>query len=247
VESPYLKSLDGAIFNSQTTRKSVEELRGTVLDGVVAYPAGNQFEQLPDEAAIYERVNRSGALRLLFIGNVIPRKGLHVLMQSLAGLPRQSWILTVVGRLDVDPAYAQRVQKLASGLGIADRITFCGPVTQEELGWKLSSHHLLTMPSYYEGFGIVYLEGMSFGLPALATTSGAAWEIIEDGCSGVLVPVGNPLAIRERLAGLIDDRKLLLEMSLAARRRFSLFPTWEQSMEAARQYLHTLAVEKGVG
>jgi glycosyltransferase involved in cell wall biosynthesis len=247
VESRYLKSLDGVIYNSQTTRKSVEALSGKGMDGVVAYPAGNQFENLPDEAAISERASRPGVLRLLFIGNVIPRKGLHVLIQALAALPRQSWMLTAVGRLDVNPAYAQSVQRLAARLGIADRITFCGPVNQQELGWKLSSHQLLTVPSYYEGFGIVYLEGMSFGLPALATTAGAAWEIIEDGRSGVLVPVGNQQAISERLTNLMDDRKVLTEMSLAARQRYNLFPTWAQSMETARQYLHTLAVEKGGG
>ena len=43
------------------------------------------------------------------------------------------------------------------------------------------------MPSSYEGFGIVYLEGMAFGLPALATTAGGAAEIITSGQDGFLV------------------------------------------------------------
>ena len=63
----------------------------------------------------------------------------------------------------------------------------------------LPQHHLLAVPSSYEGFGIVYLEGMHFGLPAIAGTDGAAKEIITHGQNGFLVRPGNPQALAHHI------------------------------------------------
>ena len=94
------------------------------------------------------------------------------------------------------------------------------------------------MPSTYEGYGIVYLEGMGFGLPAIATTGGAAGEIITHGVDGYLVAArGRPRAWRECLGRLAADRPLLAALSLAARQRYLAQPTWEQTAGQIRDFL----------
>jgi glycosyltransferase involved in cell wall biosynthesis len=93
------------------------------------------------------------------------------------------------------------------------------------------------VPSSYEGFGIAYLEGMAFGLPAIATTAGAAGEIVTHGKDGYLISPGDSHALAEHLLQLAMDRQLLLAMSLAARERFLAHPTWEQSGETIREFL----------
>ena len=100
-----------------------------------------------------------------------------------------------------------------------------------------SSHHLLAVPSTYEGYGIVYLEGMGFGLPAVATTAGAAGEIITHGVDGFLVPPGDAPALAQCLRCLAGDRPLLTALSLAARRRYLAQPTWEQTAGQIRDFL----------
>ena len=97
------------------------------------------------------------------------------------------------------------------------------------------------MPSSYEGFGIVYLEGMAFGLPALATTAGGAVEIITSGRDGFLVSPGDHGALARQLGTLMADRDLLLTMSLVAQQRFAAHPTWDDAGAAVHRFFNRYA------
>jgi glycosyltransferase involved in cell wall biosynthesis len=238
VEQAYLQSVDGFIFNSRTTRAAVEALTGEMPGiHVVATPAGDRFGGGLAESEILQRLRRGGALRALFIGNLIERKGVDTLLRALAKAPAEGVQLRVAGRMDVDHAYTQNLLRLDERLGLAQRVQFLGALSDSELVEELRCADVLVVPSQYEGFGIVYLEGMSFGLPALASTAGGAGEIIQDGVNGLLCAAGDVHGLAERLGRLATDRKRLGEMSLAARRRFAEFPGWEESMRKARNFL----------
>ena len=94
------------------------------------------------------------------------------------------------------------------------------------------------MPSSYEGFGIVYLEGMHFGLPAIAGT-GAAREIIHHGVNGFLVPPGNAAALAGFLRLLARPGAALNAMSLAAYRSAAAAPTWQESAGTSPGFLQS--------
>jgi glycosyltransferase involved in cell wall biosynthesis len=96
------------------------------------------------------------------------------------------------------------------------------------------------MPSYHEGFGIAYLEGMGFGLPAIASDSGGAAEIIRDGENGFLVPPGDAVMLSEYIDLLINDRKFLVELSRSACERYARHPTWEDTSSQVHDFLKTL-------
>jgi glycosyltransferase involved in cell wall biosynthesis len=102
---------------------------------------------------------------------------------------------------------------------------------------KLNRAHVLVVPSSYEGFGIVYLEGMCFGLPAIGTTTGAANEVITDEVDGFLVERENANQLQERLSILEEKRDLLIQMSLAARRRYLRQPKWDETAREIREFL----------
>lgn len=237
VERAYLRSVDGFVFNSQTTQAEVARLSGRPALGVVAYPGGDRFGRGLSDEVIRARAGQAGPLRLLFVGNLIERKGLHTLLQALARLPADTWVLNVVGRHDVDPAYAGRMVNFVRQQGWREQVRFLGKLPEDSLRELWAGSHALVMPSQYEGFGIVYLEGQSFGLPAVAGTAGAAAEIIRDGQEGFLVPPEEPAALAERLGLWLADRRQLEAMSLAARCRFDEFPTWAESMARIRAYL----------
>jgi glycosyltransferase involved in cell wall biosynthesis len=78
---------------------------------------------------------------------------------------------------------------------------------------------------------------MGFGLPAIATTRGAAGEIITPGENGYLVTPDDPEELAERLWGLAEDRELLARLSQGARQRFAAHPSWEQTTEGIRDFL----------
>ncbi len=234
VERAYLRGVERFIFNSHTTRGVVEGVLGRGVDGLVATPGGDQAGSGLSVAEITARLRGRGGLRLLFIGNLIPRKGLDTLLRALRQIKGDGWTLEVVGS-DMDAAYTRRVRRLAAPLG--ERVRFRGRLVDGALRALLERSDVLVVPSSYEGFGIVYLEGMACGLPAIGTTAGAAGEIIRDGESGYVLPPGDPAALAAALDHLARDPALLERMSLAARRRFDEFPTWEQTAANARRYM----------
>jgi glycosyltransferase involved in cell wall biosynthesis len=116
-------------------------------------------------------------------------------------------------------------------------VNFLGSLDEGSLSALLRSSQVLVVPSYYEGFGIAYLEGMGFGLPAIAASGGGAAEIIRKGVNGYLIEPGDWRALACHLDELAADRQLLAGLSQAARQSFLAHPTWEQSGQKIRHYL----------
>jgi glycosyltransferase involved in cell wall biosynthesis len=252
VEKRYLETADGFIFNSKTTRAVAWGVLGRDAPSVVAYPGGDHLACRISVEKIVERCRRPGPLRILFTGNVIPRKGLHTLVLALSRLPHESWQLTVAGSLSVDNRYVRRIGRLIAETGLEDRVKLLDTVSPEQLVGLLESHHCMAVPSFYEGFGIVYLEAMGFGAPVIASTAGAVPEVVDDGSEGFLVTPGNVDALAEAIGKLTRDRNLLLTMSLAARKRSLDHPTWAESAARVEEFLQEMirlkktASEKGL-
>ncbi len=236
IERLYLQTLDGFVFNSRTTQGVVESLVAP-RPSVIGYPGGDRLGITLDPDTIQARALEPGPLRLLFFGNLIPRKGMPTLLEALARLKEGDWRLDVVGSLTSDPEHAAEVQAQASALGLQDRVTFHGAVFDDDLVPHLKAAHALVLPSSYEGFGIVYMEAAAFGLPSIASQTGAAGEIVAHGQSGYLIQPGQSHALAAHLKHWMTHRHELAAMGQAARRRFDQHPTWEASAETIRQYL----------
>ena len=107
---------------------------------------------------------------------------------------------------------------------------------------------LLAVPSTHEGFGIVYLEGFAFGLPALAAASGGAEEVVSDGETGWSIREAASGSASRRIADRLDtlaaDRGRLAAMGLRAAERHRSHPTWAASA-AAVEDLFTLPEASG--
>jgi glycosyltransferase involved in cell wall biosynthesis len=233
VEKKYLQSLDGIIFNSNTTRAVVEGLIGKHKASVVAFPPTDRFGDPISESAIISRA-QSGEFRILFIGNVIRRKGLHVLLKALQGLQAS---VDVVGGMDLDPKYAFEMQRYVLTHGLSSTVAFHGPLDNQPLVELYERSHVLVVPSSYEGYGIVYLEGMGFGLPAIGTTAGAAGEIITPGTNGYLIQPDDSAALAAHLKELSVNRELLQGLSLNALRRFRAQPKWDTTAGQIHEFL----------
>ena len=93
------------------------------------------------------------------------------------------------------------------------------------------------MPAQHEGFGIVYLEGMANGLPALASAAGGAVELVTHGQNGYLITPGDTKALAHLIATLNNDRRRLAELGMAAQRTWLAHPTWDEMAERVRAFL----------
>ncbi|MDX6705121.1 MAG: hypothetical protein QOI48_967 [Solirubrobacteraceae bacterium] len=233
-ERRYLAGVDAAVFCCQATRTAAEELVGTSLDGVVVHPA---CDHLVLESDVEVHPQRPGPLRVISVANVVPRKGLHVLIEALARLPTEHWRLTVVGSLKMDEGYVRRVRHQIDDRGVGANVDLIGAVANPDVAGFLTQSHVLVVPSSYEGLAIAYLEAMRCGLPVIATTAGGAGEVIEHGREGWLIAPGDVDSLTTHLGLLLSDRHLLRRMGSAARRRAERHPSWDQSLERARAFL----------
>jgi len=252
IERMYLASVDAFLVNSHTTLATVRDLfaatrnrKPLLRPAHVAYPAADHLPAQPeiDAEAIAARALLTNRLRVLFVGNLIPRKGVHLLLDALARVG-EGIELTIVGNLDSYNDYANFLQRKVHTLRLHSQVRFTGRVNEAALVSLYRSHHVFAAPSY-EGFGIAYLEAQRFGLPVIALTIGAASEVVIDGRTGVLVKPGDSAAIAAALQRFSSDRNLLLAMGLAARLRYTLHPTWEESMGAAVRWLESTATPTG--
>jgi glycosyltransferase involved in cell wall biosynthesis len=253
IERKYLQSVDGFIFNSKTTQEVVNGLIGNGQPGVIAYPPTDRFGETISEEEVRRRAT-SNELKILFLGNVIERKGLHTLLEAVTGIfltrsvskdQKSKVRVDVIGSLTTDPEYANQMQEIATVNGLSSIVTFHDALNNEQLLEKLRQAHLLVVPSSYEGFGIVYLEGMCFGLPAIGTTAGAAGEIIEHGKTGYLIQPNDSATLANHISELASNRSLLTELSLNARRRYTQQPAWNETAGQIRAFLQNMIVPKG--
>jgi glycosyltransferase involved in cell wall biosynthesis len=240
LERRYLRSVDGFVFNSETTKASVDQLLGRSDPSVVAVPAGNRFSSDLTNEELHSRATRIGPLHIVFLGNVISRKGLHTLLDALASLRFADWELSVIGRLDIDEGYTDEIKRRIRAARLTEQVTLYGPMPDREIARLLRSADLMAMPSTYEGYGIAYVEGMAFGLPAIATTSGAASELITHGENGWLIDPGDWAEIARILSEFRADRALREQISRNAYQRYLKHPGWSDSMERIRSFLLTM-------
>jgi glycosyltransferase involved in cell wall biosynthesis len=199
------------VASSFTHRTLVEN--GVVPEKIVINPYGvdlNEFSPRPGP-----RPPRP--LRFLFVGLLGARKGVPLLLQAWQSLPTTDAELWLAGPLA--SSHARLVPQLRG-------LRLVGKVPHRELPELLRQCDVLVFPSYFEGFGLVLLEALAAGLPIIATEATAAPDLINDSIEGLIVPTGDPEALREALLRLITSPDDLAAMSLAARRCAERY-TWE--------------------
>jgi glycosyltransferase involved in cell wall biosynthesis len=145
---------------------------------------------------------------------LMPHKGVADLIEAMARVPDPDGALRLVVGGD-GPLRAELEAHAARRLG--ERAAFLGrlPATAD----LYAAADVFALPSYEEGFGLVYIEAALHGVPAIGTTVGGVPEAILDGETGLLVPPGAPDALAGALARLRDDAALRRRLGAAAQAR----------------------------
>jgi glycosyltransferase involved in cell wall biosynthesis len=150
---------------------------------------------------------------VLFLGTLCIRKGTHDLIMAVAEAAKERPLrLVLAGANGLNPEMLQRYGHC---------IDYRGFVTRDTLPDFFSAGHVLALPSYSEGLPMVQLEAMAAGLPVIRTSS--AGNAARDGQEGLVVPAGNPDAIKSAILRLAENRGELREMGANARRRVADF------------------------
>jgi glycosyltransferase involved in cell wall biosynthesis len=153
-------------------------------------------------------------LRLAFIGQLAPHKGVHLVIEAVRSLADRPIALDVHGPLTPYPDYVARLKALA---GDDPRIVFRGPYRREALAEVFAATDIVVVPSvWHEVAAIVIQEAQAAGLPVMASTLGGSPELIRDGVDGLLFDPADPGHLTRQIARLLDEPGLRARLDAAA-------------------------------
>ncbi len=176
---------------------------------------------------------------LVTVGRLVARKGLDQLLRVVAKLADPALRLIVVGEGPERPA----LLRACASLGIAERVRFTGFVGEEQKWQILSAADLYVSTTLHEGFGIVFLEALSRGLPVICYDKGGQIDFIDDAV-GALVPVNDEAAFYEAVRRHLAAPDLLQRKSLAARHRAADFSLERFTQRYQEVYAECLAARR---
>ena len=156
---------------------------------------------------------------ILYVGILIPRKGVHFLLQSFARIADEikDAKLVLIGKTD-DDNYAESLRKMSRHLGLDQRVTFMGPKTQSELAQFMARAEVLVLPSLSEALGRVVLEAMACGTPVIGSAVGGIPDMIQEGETGFLIPPGDVRALAGRLKWILQHPQKAKQIGESARK-----------------------------
>jgi glycosyltransferase involved in cell wall biosynthesis len=186
-----------------------------------------------DRVALVQR-KQTGAVALLAVGAVVPRKGYDVLIAALAALIDLPWRLTIVGDCGRDLPTVARLKADIEHHRLGPRVAIEDAVSDERLASLYAASDLFALASHYEGFGMAYAEAIAHGLPVIGTTGGAIPDTVP-ASAGVLVPPGDAPALAAALRHLIEDSVAREQLAAGARAAADRLPTWRGSAEKFSQ------------
>jgi glycosyltransferase involved in cell wall biosynthesis len=172
-----------------------------------------------------EKRKSNGPVQLLFIGRLVQSKNVDFLLSALSQIQDLAWRLDIVG----DGPERKALEGLAKRYGMADRVVFHGH-SADVSKWYMSAE-LLAFPSRLESVGLVILEAMSFGVPAVTIRSNGHdylngfHEFITDGKNGFIAD--DEPGFVSKLVTLISNRTILAEAGYRARLKVEEKNNWD--------------------
>jgi phosphatidylinositol alpha-1,6-mannosyltransferase len=214
-----MRACDKVVANSNFTLRNFRESNPSLarIPGAVCYLPARPLAS--DEPSLHKK-DSPDLLRVLLVGRLWGRglsKGQRQLIQIwprvVSEFPNAE--LCLVGAGDG----ANELKELARQNGVSPSVRLLGQVSDEELRALYASSDLYAMPSWGEGFGLVFAEAMSHGLPCIASRFDAGSEVVVDGVTGILVDPNRSDELLGALRTLLSDGRLRRRMGEAGRTR----------------------------
>lgn len=213
-----LRGADAIVGQSQDTVRHVHEIYG-VTRPVELIPLG--IERPPRAvAATRERFGLPGdAFVMVTIGRLVARKNTPQLVEALAASALPKAHLLIVG----DGPGAEAISKAAHDRGVSDRVHLLGLATDEEKYSALAVSDIFVSTSQHEGFGLVFLEAMAFGLPVVCYDHGGQTDFLKTGLTGHVVKLNDLGAFTRALIELESSKELRERLAAHNLRRVEEF------------------------
>ena len=184
-----------------------------------------KFKPLNDKAALRQQFGLGSEPCVLFVGGLVPRKGLPFLVEAAKTVvkERADTKFLVVG----DGPLKTQLNNTIASAGLRDRFLFLGNLRDDMLPKVYNCADVFVLPSIQEGQGIVLLEAQASAVPVVAFDVGGVGEAMRDGETGFLVKRGNVEGLSAALLKLLSDEALRARMGGCGNRLVASNFTWE--------------------
>jgi glycosyltransferase involved in cell wall biosynthesis len=164
--------------------------------------------------AVHHKKSTSSEKTILWLGQVVLRKGIQYLISAARMLQAERLRFVVAGPIGIS---TEAVRSAPSN------VSFVGPITRDQISSLYRSADLFVLPTLSDGFGVTQVEAMAHGVPVIATAN--CGEVVEHGENGLIVRARDPNALAQAIVELAFDADRLGAMSAAAietSKRFSI-------------------------
>ena len=213
---------------SQSSRNDIEQL-GLARAGIdIVHPGVNLNELKPADKSAHPTV--------LYLGRLKAYKSIHILLEAFrtvsGGRPDAELVIAGGGEEE------NRLRKRAEELGIADRVSFVGKVSEAAKITLLQKAWVLVNPSMMEGWGITSIEANACGTPVVASNVPGLCDSVSNPHTGYLVPYGNPNAFADYILKIIGDENIRNSLTESA-------IIWAQNFDWEKTSYNFLAIING--
>jgi glycosyltransferase involved in cell wall biosynthesis len=219
---------DHILCASHFTRRTLEGV-GIASEKISVVPYGVQTQMFQ-----FGHPSGDGPLKVLFVGQKVARKGLRTLLRVWKELQPANAQLVLAGGHVRDESVLR---------GFEDQFIETPRISNAELVRLFQQADLFVLPSLAEGFGHVYLEALSCGVPIICTDNGGGADIIQHGENGWVIPAADPAALADCLSWALSHRRYLREMREAARALAENY-SWSRFREGIRDVLLSTAATR---
>ncbi len=167
----------------------------------------------------------------VYIGQLIPRKGVDILLTAIALVKKKKWELKIIG----DGKQSDYLKMLTKKLGLEDRVKYKGIVENDEAKRIIAKSDYLILPSRWDGWGAVVNEALNNGVPVLISNRCGAKSIILENETGVVFNCGSIYSLKEKLEMILTESSCIPKKSIKIKKIAENF-----SGEKVADYLYSI-------
>lgn len=172
---------------------------------------------------------------ILSVGILHPRKGHDILIDSLTRIADLDWQAVIVGN-PWHRDHAEQLSRLVEESGLGPRLRLAGQIPDDELQSLFSRASIFALATRFEGYGIVFDEALSHGLPIVSCLTGAVPDTVP-ATAGLLVPPEDSAAFAGALRDLLEDPGRRARLAAAATELSARLPGWGDTAQVAGQVI----------
>ncbi len=221
-----IEKSDKIVFVSNKLRKEAEKYTNKTSNFEVI-SNGISIEDIKKQYNDEIKEEFTNKKYILVVGNLLKTKGMHYAIEAFSEIHKKydDYIMIIIGR----GPERENLERLCKDRGVEDKIIFKGQVPNGKVMEYMNYCEFFVLPSYKEGFGVVYIEAMAHGKTVIGCKGEGIQDVIENLKDGILVLPQDKDDLRNKMELLITDSELRESIGVNAKKKILSNYTWDNN------------------